>query len=523
MFSTSGSSDDGGIERYDWGFGNGDGRNDAGDTISYTYSDAGTYSASVTVSDDSGKSSTASVTIKVTDPNPSIPVESSQFVIASGNDDAEERADSTVYLDSSDLELSEDRGPQTIGLRFADVTIARGAVIESATIQFATDEVSRGLSDLQIAVETSDNAMAFSGRSGNISSRPGSEAIAWSPPDWNSIGVRGAEQRTPEIGSLVQKIVDRRNWASGNAIAFVITGSGVRTAESYEGDASGAAALNVEYSFDGNAAPVASILAEPDSGDYPLTVQFDASGSTDDGRIASYDWVFGDGQFLSEGSVGASITYDNPGVYTAGVTVTDEAGKSSDASIDIVVTDPLAPAEPETVVYGIANGRDDVEQRADSSMYFNSSDLELTEDGGTQIVGLRFTNIAVPQGALIHDATIQFTTDETQTEQTFTSIAMQLSGNAPEFTDTAGSLSSRAVGSAVEWLPLPWNIRGERSAAQRTPSLKDSLQEIVDRADWVNGNAIAFIISGSGKRTAESYEGDRDNAAALTIEFSIDN
>ncbi|NBU72074.1 MAG: hypothetical protein EBS53_11620, partial [Bacteroidetes bacterium] len=44
-----------------------------------------------------------------------------------------------------------------------------------------------------------------------------------------------------------------------------------------------------------------------------------------------------------------------------------------------------------------------------------SSDLELGSEAANnkdpQLVGIRFTNLAIPQGALIRDARIQFTVD----------------------------------------------------------------------------------------------------------------
>ena len=38
-------------------------------------------------------------------------------------------------------------------------------------------------------------------------------------------------------------------WSTGNALVFVVTGSGRRVAESYDGDAAGAPLLHVEYSM----------------------------------------------------------------------------------------------------------------------------------------------------------------------------------------------------------------------------------------------------------------------------------
>jgi hypothetical protein len=58
----------------------------------------------------------------------------------------------------------------------------------------------------------------------------------------------------------------------------------------------------------------------------------------------------------------------------------------------------------------------------------------------------------------------------------------------------------------VSWAPPAWTVVGEISGSQRSPDVKNILQEIVDRSDWIEGNAVTFIVTGSGKRTARAYE-----------------
>ncbi|MCG2738389.1 MAG: PKD domain-containing protein, partial [Candidatus Methanoperedenaceae archaeon] len=73
-----------------------------------------------------------------------------------------------------------------------------------------------------------------------------------------------------------------------------------------------------------NQPPEAYFTASPSSGQSPLTVQFDASGSEDmDGTIVSYDWFFGDVNKKYDGNI-VSYTYKNFGTFDASLKVTDD-------------------------------------------------------------------------------------------------------------------------------------------------------------------------------------------------------
>ncbi len=81
-----------------------------------------------------------------------------------------------------------------------------------------------------------------------VSSRARTTAsVTWTPPPWTVIGAAGADQRIPSLVALVQEVVNRPGWASGNALMLIATGSGRRTAQSFEGKAAAAPLLHVEY------------------------------------------------------------------------------------------------------------------------------------------------------------------------------------------------------------------------------------------------------------------------------------
>lgn len=65
-------------------------------------------------------------------------------------------------------------------------------------------------------------------------------------------------------------------------------------------------------------------------------VEFDASGSTDDGEIVRYQWEFGDGE-TAEGQT-VTHTYKTAGTFTVTLTVTDDRGAKNSLSRTVTVT-----------------------------------------------------------------------------------------------------------------------------------------------------------------------------------------
>lgn len=184
-------------------------------------------------------------------------------------------------------------------------------------------------------------------------------------------------------------------------------------------------------------------------------------------------------------------------------------------------------ASTNTVDVRVASDSDDAEETISTgSMYLDSSDLELIYDSGSavnQVVGMRFNNINIPNGATISNAHVQFTTGEVSTGSVNLTVKAQDVDNASTFTSSAYNISSRSLTSAqVSWSPAEWNTVGEASSNQKTPDIKNVIQEVVNRSGWSNGNSIALIISGNSgnRRCAESYKGSSTKAPLLHIEYT---
>jgi hypothetical protein len=196
----------------------------------------------------------------------------------------------------------------------------------------------------------------------------------------------------------------------------------------------------------------------------------------------------------------------------------DDSAMTSSDDVQITVNADVVPI---TVESRVSASSDDAEESASGSVSLSSSDLELVFDGSNQTVGMRFNNIAVPQGASIVNAYVQFKVDETQSENTSLTIQGQAADNATTFTSGSQNVSSRArTVSSVNWSPIAWSTIGEAGVNQRTPNLAAVIQEIVNRPAWASGNSLVLIITGSGHRTAESYDGDLLGAPLLHVEFT---
>lgn len=204
---------------------------------------------------------------------------------------------------------------------------------------------------------------------------------------------------------------------------------------------------------------------------------------------------------------------------------TAESFDKSGGAPPVLTVTFLTPTLRFSATNSVSSGTNDAEQAVSGAVNLTSTDLELVNDGalGDQVVGLRFENLGLPPGAFIANASLQFSTDETESNPANLTLFAQAADFAPGFTASANDLGARPLTSAsVAWSPAPWTIVGERGSLQRTPDLSTLVQEIVARPGWTNGGALAFLISGAGRRTADSADKSGGSPAALTVGYSLE-
>jgi hypothetical protein len=249
--------------------------------------------------------------------------------VGAGADDAEENAVSgVVYLDSTDLELTEDGyagGPaQVVGLRFA-LPVPRNATVRTASIQFTVDETSEGPTSLMIRAEATDDAPRFTEVDGDMSGRLTTDAaVLWEPAGWTDEGAAGSAQRTPDLASVIHEIVSRPGWSDGNHVVVLVSGTGTRTAESYEGDPAAAARLRVEFA--GGDPPPTCGDGVCDGGESCSGCATDCgpcSGGDDGSDPTPTYYVSNDAELTraANNAEPGDVVALRPGVYTAGLYV----------------------------------------------------------------------------------------------------------------------------------------------------------------------------------------------------------
>lgn len=137
--------------------------------------------------------------------------------------------------------------------RFLDVAVAQGAIVSEATLTLNVTLVS-GTPNTTLYGVDADTAAAFADP-GNLPSAV-ARTTASADPD-----PAGTGTKVITVTTIVQEIIDRAGWASGNAMAFVVddnSGSGDNTwgCDDFEDAGTDEAQLDITYTVASSAAPV---------------------------------------------------------------------------------------------------------------------------------------------------------------------------------------------------------------------------------------------------------------------------
>ncbi|MBN2315915.1 MAG: LamG domain-containing protein, partial [Sedimentisphaerales bacterium] len=175
----------------------------------------------------------------------------------------------------------------------------------------------------------------------------------------------------------------------------------------------------------------------------------------------------------------------------------------------------------------ISNSTDDREHYVGGAIdSATSSDLEMPYEGenksSPQVVGLRFVDVAIPKGATITNAYIEFVCDETKGGTDAVSLQIEGEANPNPATFTNDIIGRARTAAKAIWNPVDWTAAGQ---IDRTSDISAVIEEIVNLDGWASGNALVLIISDNpaspsqGLRCAEAFDGSSSQAPFLHVEL----
>ncbi|GAA5227763.1 LamG domain-containing protein [Paeniglutamicibacter antarcticus] len=319
-FDASASTDpDGSILEYSWDFGDGSSQDTSTEGTTHLYAEAGTFTVTLTVTDDRGSSSQVSnqITVQTTNEAPTAAMSTSQTGLLL-EVDGTESTDADGQIASYEWDFGD--GTPTVSGDTATHVFARDGEF-TVTLTVTDDHGDTGEAQAQVTVANAAPQAAM-----QIST------------DGLNVSVDGSDSSDPE-GEDLEYAWEFGDGTTANGVTanHVYAGAGEYTISLVVTDAHGA-----EHTATGkvtvqiaNTVPVAA-FGSVVSG---LQVSFDAGASSDiDGEIVSYEWDFGDE--TQDSGVRPTHAYAASGSFEVTLTVTDDAGANHSVSAEIQVQDP---------------------------------------------------------------------------------------------------------------------------------------------------------------------------------------
>ena len=338
-FDATSSTDDFGIVAYKWDFG--DGANGSNSVTTHTYASRGTFIADLTVWDAANQNDTDTVSVLIENRPP----------IANAGSDQTVTKKTRVTLDGTgSLDPDSDALTYSWVQTGGSVVALPGADSPTPTFTPPTS----GIYTFQLTVDDGNGGEA-------------ADAVKVTATNTPPVAEAGPDQ-TARKNTLVALNGSLSSDSDGDILTFTwvnVSGPVVTLADAGTDAPTFTPARVGTYVFrltvddgDGGTSedtvsvtvwglpPIADLVARPGSSRVGAQIEFDASGSADpDGVIVDFAFLFGDGASMSGSAAVRNHSYAAPGLYVVKLTVTDDDGNVSTASVTIEITSMPPSAE----------------------------------------------------------------------------------------------------------------------------------------------------------------------------------
>ncbi|MEY3218763.1 MAG: hypothetical protein RIT27_120 [Pseudomonadota bacterium] len=414
--------------------------------------------------------------------------------------------DKTIGLGSSTR-----RGEQIVGLRFANLGIPQDATIVASWLEFTAYDSSCNCSmkpvNIKIEAAKIADAPSFTETNSllsNLATTGGNKGVyaplTTASVDWDNVDVWIGEQvyQTPDLSPMIQEIITNagRNWGDPNGVMFRLTRNPAysSTATQNKSDAN-----RRFYSFGESTskAPVLKVVYTTD----PAYAGKTGIAATAARSLNSFEQRISDSKNDGYEFLGNSL-------YRVGFPTADYMASKNAVVID---TDQST------------NNKGVLKYSASSKLTLGEGMCVFDSTGskykalGQSLVGMRFTNLDIPQNSKIIKADVTFTSlqlpdsDGVLSSTSFPlnlNIFMQDEVNPTEFVGGAfnvdkwglsgivnSNITNRlpsASAPKVTWNDVPLKALGETFS---TPNLSTLIEAAVAKATWDRtSNAIVFLF-----------------------------
>ncbi len=311
-------------------------------------------------------------------------------------DDGEFQNEVIDKLYDDDLDMGwegEDLNVMTTFLRFQNISIPKGATIDSAFLNIYAHEDEADESRVTVFAEAIDNSPAFveteliTDRTWTSTSLPWTITEPWTM--WQSY-------RSPDIKSVIQSVISRSGWVSGNALTLF-----------FRGEDQGASLLDNAKDFES----FENIEDPEDGGDglhHPERIP----------ELKIYYTVNSQQLVLSIVKTGTE----------GGVDVSYDDGEFQNDVIDKLYDDDL-------------------------DMGWEGEDLNI------MTTFLRFQQVTIPQGAIIESAVLNIFAHEDEADEAKITIFAEAADNSPAFVETELITGRTWTAASFPWtINEPWTM-----------------------------------------------------------------
>lgn len=184
---------------------------------------------------------------------------------------------------------------------------------------------------------------------------------------------------------------------------------------------------------------------------------------------------------------------------------------------------PTAPPNSGSTTVSIKSSADDVNE-AGGAFDATTSAIWIGNGGTTttSYTGLRFTGVAIPRGATITSAQLQFYS----VQKTWITINLQVAGEAigNSAVFSSGSRPSQRTALTTARVNHSSNVNWNANTWYTLADVKSVVQEVVNLPSWTSGGSVSLILRGTGtnwgRKFAAAYEAGATLAPRLVITYS---